>query len=330
MEREGNANGPSGSRRASSYLRVATLSRSLYHEFLTMQLRFREDVRTLIWAFGLLPLVPALALYRPVLALWLAPLALYASYCSGVLAHNQNHSPTFVGRRANSAYAAWLSIFYGFPLFAWVPTHNQNHHRYLNGEGDATRTTRLGTVDSAWIAFTYPLYSGAWQRPLLASYVKDARAEHPARYRRIVVEASAVVLGQGGLLVAFCALHGFRVGLPTYALAAGLPALLATYFMMLTNYLQHVGCDAQSPDDHSRNFVSPFWNWFVFENGLHTVHHEHPGVHWSRYRALHEARAARISPRLNQNSLFGYVLATYVGEPLRRRLRASGTPTVAS
>jgi fatty acid desaturase len=98
-----------------------------------MQLRFREDIRTLVWALLLLPLVPALALWRPALAPWLLPLAFYASYCSGVLAHNQNHCPTFVGRRVNVAYSAWLSVFYGFPLFAWVPTHNQNHHRYLNG-----------------------------------------------------------------------------------------------------------------------------------------------------------------------------------------------------
>ena len=104
-----------------------------------MQLRFREDLRTLVWAFLLLPLAPALALYRPALAAWLVPLAFYASYCSGVLAHNQNHCPTFVGRRTNLFYGAWLSFFYGFPIFSWVPTHNQNHHRYTNGEGDATQ-----------------------------------------------------------------------------------------------------------------------------------------------------------------------------------------------
>src|SRR5690242_15310430 len=247
MERDANANGPKGARRASSYPRVATLSRSLYHEFFTMQLRFREDVRTLIWAFGLLPLVPALALYRPVLALWLVPVALYASYCSGVLAHNQNHCPTFVGRRANALYAAWLSVFYGFPLFSWVPTHNQNHHRYLNGDGDATRTTRRGTVDNAWVAFTYPLYSSAWQLPAVVAWAREARARNPARYRRVLLESASVVVGHVGLAPFAVWLHGARVGLVTYALSVGVPALLATYFMMFTNYLQHVGCDPASP-----------------------------------------------------------------------------------
>jgi beta-carotene hydroxylase len=97
-----------------------------------------------------------------------------------------------------------------------------------------------------------------------------------------------------------------------YLATLGLPALLATYFMMFTNYMQHIDCDPSSKDDHSRNFTSPFWNWFVFENGLHTVHHEHPGVHWSRLRALHDARAHRIDPRLNVGSIFEYLVRQYL------------------
>jgi beta-carotene hydroxylase len=289
-----------------------------------MRLRFREDFRTLFWAFLLLPLAPVLAYARPELTPWVLPLALYAAYCSGVLAHNQNHCPTFEGRRANTFYSAWLSIFYGCPLFAWVPTHNQNHHRYLNGEGDVTRTTRYGAKDNAWTALSYPLSSGRHQFPLIRAWVSEARARNPARFRRILIEIAAVVVGHVTLAGLAVFLHGPRVGALTYLVVCLVPALLAPNFMMVTNYLQHVGCDPASPDNHSRNFVSPFWNWFVFENGLHTVHHEHPGVHWSRYRALHDARSERIDPRLNANSLFGYVLRTYLFDPLfRPRARAA-------
>jgi len=290
-----------------------------------MQLRFHEDRRTLVWAFVLFPLVPALAYARPESALWLAPLALYASYCAGVLAHNHNHSPTFVGRFANEAYGAWLSVFYGFPLFAWVPTHNQNHHRYLNGAGDVTQTTRFGTVDTAWVAFKYPFLSGRAQLPLVLHFVREARAKSPLKFRRVLVEATAIVVVHATLVALAVRLHGPRTGLFVYLVSAGLPAALASFFMMLTNYLQHVGCDPASRDDHSRNFPSPFFNWFVFENGLHTVHHENPGVHWSRYRALHERRAASIRPDLNQNSLFGYALRTYVIDRLRN-VRTSALP----
>ena len=106
-------------------------------------------------------------------------------------------------------------------------------------------------------------------------------------------------------------LHGAWLGGAVYFVALGLPALLANYWMMLTNYVQHAGCSITSRDDHSRNFVSPFWNWFVFDNGYHTVHHQQPGLHWSRYRALHEATASRIDPTLNHGFILGYVLRRY-------------------
>jgi fatty acid desaturase len=284
-----------------------------------MHLRFVEDRRSIFWALVLFPLVPALAFANPALLPWLAPVLLYTSYCSGVLTHNHVHCPVFVGRRANVAYGAWLSIFYGFPIFSWVPTHNQNHHRYLDGEGDATQTTRLAPHDTLWALLLYPMASGRAQLSGIAAYIREAR-QRPARMRRIIAETSALVLGHAAWFGIAVALHGLGRGAIVYGLAVALPAALASYFMMFTNYVQHRGCDPRSPDNHSRNFTSPFFNWFVFENGLHTVHHEHPGTHWSRYRALHEARAHRIAPALNQSSLFPYVAMSYVIAPISRAL----------
>src|SRR5207237_6434834 len=85
----------------------------------------------------------------------------------------------------------------------------------------------------------------------------------------------------------------------------------AAWSMMITNYVQHVGCDHASKDDHSRNFVSRTMNWLVFDAGYHTVHHEHPGIHWSAYPALHAWRAARIAPHLNQSSILRYCFERY-------------------
>jgi fatty acid desaturase len=291
-----------------------------------MHLRFVEDRRTLFWAFVLFPLVPALAYAKPTLLPWLVPALLYTSYCAGVLAHNHNHCPTFVGRRANVTYGAWLSLFYGFPLFTWIPTHNQNHHRYLNGDGDATQTSLHTQTDTLFALLTYPAAAGRRQMPGILQYVRLARGRR-ALVRRMVAETSALVFGHVALLGLAVLLHGAGLGSFVYAISVGLPAALASTFMMFTNYLQHIGCDPRSPDNHSRNFTSPFFNWFVFENGLHTVHHEHPGVHWSRYRALHDARSAKIDPALNPRAIFGYVARTYFTLPARRALQRIMAPS---
>lgn len=276
-----------------------------------MQLRFTEDRRALFGAFVLFPLVPVLALARPALLPWLVPLALYGSYLSGVLSHNHNHLGVFRSKQLNALYGAWLSVFYGMPLFAWVPTHNQNHHLELNGGADASQTSRAGK-DSLVTFLRYPFVCTRHQLALVFAYAKDAAQHHPARFRRILLELGALAGGHALVAAAAVALHGAPLGVLVYAVSLGLPALLAPYWMMLTNYLQHVGCDPTSPDDHSRNFTSRALNYFVFENGLHTVHHEHPGTHWSRLRALHDARSERIDPRLNERSIFSYVAKAYL------------------
>src|SRR6478736_1072775 len=133
-----------------------------------MQLRFIADRRTLFWSLILFPALPALSYARPELAPWLLPLALY-----------HNHTAVFRSKRLNSLYSAWLSFFYGCPLFVWIPTHNQNHHRYVDGPGDATRTSQLSPTDSLWAVLSYPTCSGIAQMPAVWQYAREAYAHRP-------------------------------------------------------------------------------------------------------------------------------------------------------
>lgn len=266
------------------------------------------------------PALPLASFLEPRLAPWLFPFALYLAYCAGVIAHNHNHLPIFRQRSHNALYSAWLSFFYGCPLFVWIPTHNQNHHRYLDGPGDLARTVVHAERDrlAAWLS--YPTRSSIAQLPAIVRFARDSRR---GRRRRVVFETLSVVLGHALLLGLGLHLYGIGRGALLYALALGIPAGFASAAMMLTNYLQHVACDHASAHDHSRNFVSAWSNWLVFNAGYHTVHHEHPGTHWSLYPELHARRAGQIAPHLKQRTILGYVWTTYLA-PRRdeRRLRA--------
>lgn len=287
--------------------------------------RYTSDYRTLIWAFVLFPLVPALSLGLtrdawPSALSWLMPLALYTSYCAGVLTHNHVHVPVFRSRRMNSLYSAWLSIFYGCPIAVWVPTHLENHHRFIDGPDDVTRTSRRSVKHDLWQAVVYSAACASWQRPLIASYVRRAHARRGRHWAAFRDQSLALVLSHGTLLALAVGLHGGR-GALAYALTIGLPAVLAPSFMLFTNYIQHVHCDAASADDHSRNFVSRFANWFVFDAGYHTVHHERPSVHWSEYAELHRARASSIHPSLNAHSVLSFCLSNYLLGSFKPRFR---------
>jgi fatty acid desaturase len=260
----------------------------------------------------LFPALPVCVFMRPALGPWLLPAAFYLAYCAGVLTHNHQHAPIFEGKHVNAAYAAWLSFFYGCPVFVWLPTHNQNHHRYLDGPGDMARTSQYASGDTLWTALSYPTRSAIAQAPRIWAYVAKQRARGGRQYRQIWLETAALTLGHMAALGFAVWLYGARRGAFTYAFAVGIPALFAAWSMMFTNYVQHVGCDSTSVDDHSRNFVSPWLNWLVFHAGYHTVHHEHATAHWSTYPALHSTRAQRIAPVLNQQSIFAYCWTTYV------------------
>jgi fatty acid desaturase len=276
-----------------------------------MLLRHRADWRTLLWAFLLFPLGPLVGYSRPDLLPWLVPLLIYTSYCSGVLMHNHVHRGVFASRALNVVYGWWLSLFYGVPAFTWIPTHNQNHHRYLNGQEDRTRTTRLSQRDTLLHALVYPLASGFWQLPGIRDYLRRQSSVRP------YVDMAVLATGHALLLTLAVGLHGLAHGCLVYAATTGIPALLAPGFMMFTNYVQHAGCDPDSADSHSRNFVSPFSNWLTFNGGFHTVHHEQPGLHWSLLPAAHAAREISIPNHLKAHSILSYCIQTYVGSKLR-------------
>ncbi len=277
-------------------------------------LRYREDWRTLLWAFVLFPAVGLAPYVEPRLIPWTLPLSLYLGFCAGVFSHNHNHTPTFKNRKMNAFFSAWLSVFYGFPTFAWIPTHNLNHHKFVNKAGDATITWRYSKRNTWLVASTYYFVSAYWQSSVIKEYIAKAKAQNPKLYRQIVGQYATLAVAQGGLLALAVALHhdAWWRGPVVWFFGFGVSAMFANWSMIFINYIQHVHADPWSEHDHSRNFVSRLGNWLVFNNGYHTAHHESAGLHWTKLPELHAKIEAHIHPELKQPSIFGYCFRAYV------------------
>ena len=274
-------------------------------------LRHRADWRTLLWAFGFFPAVGFIPYVWPHAEPWLLPLSLYFGFCAGVFSHNQNHCPTFKSRRMNAFYAAWLSIFYFFPNYVWIPSHNLNHHKFVNRAGDATITWRYSKKNTWFTSSTYYFVSAYWQKPVLDEYRAKVKATNPALYRQIIWQYVTVFGAHVGLLALGIALRGLKTGAAVYGLGFLAPSLFANYSMIFINYIQHVHTDPWSEHNHSRNFVSKLGNWMVFNNGYHAAHHESAGLHWSKLADAHAKIGHLIHPDLNQKSIFGYCFSAY-------------------
>jgi fatty acid desaturase len=284
-------------------------------------LRHKSDRRTMLWAFFLFPVVGFAPYVEPRLIPWLVPVSLYFGFCAGVFSHNHNHSPVFKNKKLNAFYSAWLSVFYGYPTFAWIPTHNQNHHKYVNKAGDATITWRYSRKNTWLVASTYYFVSAYWQSGPLKEYIAKAKASNPALYRQIVGQWVALIGAQLGLLWLGVGLRGWKVGAEVWLFGFAIPALFAAWSMIFINYIQHVHCDPWSEHNHSRNFVSKLGNFLVFNNGYHAAHHESAGLHWSKLPEAHAKIAHLIDPELNQQSIFGFCLKAYLLGALSERFR---------
>jgi fatty acid desaturase len=274
--------------------------------------RFAADYRTLLWTLVLTPGFVALQFARPELVPYLWWVSCYFALACGVTAHNHNHCPTFSDKRANQLFGNWISVWYGYPTFAWIPTHNLNHHKLVNRAGDATITWRYTNRHNVLVAATYFFVSSYFQSEPIRAFIAKAKAKNPSLHRRIVRQ----YLFWGGahlaLAVLAVALHGYKTGLYVYIMVCAVPAFFALWTIMLFNYEQHVHTDPWSEHNHSRNFYGKVLNFLLFNNGLHTAHHEHPGTHWSKLPEVHAELAPKIDPQLLHYSMWFYFFRQYV------------------
>lgn len=278
-------------------------------------LRFAADYRTLLWMFVFAPGLVALQYVRPGLVPYLCWLSFYFAVAAGVIAHNHLHSPTFKSKRLNEWFGNWISIFYGYPTFAWIPTHNLNHHKFVNKPGDATITWRYTNRHNYWVAATYFFVSSWFQKGPIDEFIARAKERNPAQYRRIIGQYFIVFGGHAAMLALAMWLHGSVIGLKVWGLTMGAPAVVSLWTIMTFNYDQHVHTDPWSKLNHSRNFTGKLLNFLLFNNGYHTAHHEVAGLHWSKLPELHARLAPEIHPDLNQKSLWLYWFKNYVLAP---------------
>jgi beta-carotene hydroxylase len=277
-----------------------------------LRLRNSADYRTVLWV-AMAAALSALQYVWPETILWVLPFSCYLGIACGVITHNHNHRPTFVGRRSNNAFGHILTLFYGYPTLMWIPTHNMNHHHFANRAGDATITWRYTNRHNLFVALTYFFVSAYFQSEPIQRYIRRAKLTNRHLYLRVMFQYAVWI---GFLLLTLglsIALHGLsRRAVLVWIFATIIPAVCSIVVIMFFNYTQHVHADASSEHNHSRNFTGKVFNYFFFNNGFHAAHHNQPGRHWSTLPAAHAQIDSLIDPRLKEGSLAWYLFRQYV------------------
>jgi fatty acid desaturase len=238
-------------------------------------------------------------------------LYLFLSVAVTVIAHNHNHLPIFRTPFLNTLTDYWLTVFYGFPAFAWIPTHNMNHHRLNNKEGDYTITYRLTENNTLLMLLFYPTMSSYYQQKPIRDYLRNLWNGDRRKWALAAGQYLALALW----IIAF-----LIIDWKSALLFVIIPQQFGLFAVLVFNYVQHVHADEESPVNHSRNFTG-WLNLLLFNNGYHTVHHDKAGSHWSKAPELHAAVADKIDQSLIERSFWWYILRVYFLAPFIPKYR---------
>ena len=266
-------------------------------------LRYAADLRTLMFlvVFNVLLAVQWLNVARG--ALMLIPTYTLAVVAL-VVKHNHMHSLTFRRPAWNSAFELWLSVLTAHPCSGIITSHNVLHHGKNNTAADFVRCSlvrhRLNLLN--FLAFFFASVTAMYRNK--PADLDNWRETRPDLYRQAVAERTVTYV-----FILIMLLLDWRSTLK-YCVA---PWLLAQWFLVTINLLQHQDCDFESHINHSRNITGRFTNWLLLNNGYHTAHHMFPSAHWSKLRIIHErVIAPQLNSALNERSLWLCVWRRFV------------------
>src|SRR5579863_5974740 len=275
---------------------------------LILLLTHRADRRTVSYmtiTTALLIVQWNLAALQPIIYLWF----LFMAVAVAIIAHNHNHVPIWRSRFLNILTDYWLTLFYGFPAFVWIPTHNKNHHFLNNKKGDYTVTYRVSEKNNLFTLLSYPSVSSYFQQKPIAAYLRTLRRSNRPKFYLAVSQYLLL-----GMYYAVALVLNWKKAV----LFIAIPHQVSLFGILIFNYVQHVHTDEESEYNHSRNFVGLI-NLALFNNGYHTIHHEAPGIHWSKTPAAHKKIQNLIDPSLNERSFWWFMLRVYLLAPFHAR-----------
>lgn len=233
---------------------------------------------------------------------FLYALELFMATLVFVIAHYHNHVPMWRSQTLNRLTNYWLTIFYGFPIYVWIPTHNLNHHKFNNKAGDLTITYRYSEKNNLATLLTYPIISSFFQQKIILQYLFKLRKNRPFEFWHCVSQYFILAVVMAG---------AFILDWKKALLFLVIPQQVTMFTVLVINYMQHVHADEESEFNHSRNFTG-IMNKILLNSGLHTAHHERMGLHWSLLPEGHAKIADKIDDRLIIKNLAKFLFSTYI------------------
>ena len=163
-------------------------------------LRFRADIRTLVYMFVTTALFAWQ--WRYGFNVWIYLIYLHLAVAVAVITHNHNHLNIWKNKGLNKLTDWWLTVFYGIPIFCWIPTHNKNHHKHNNKAEDYTATYLKSEENDLFTLLSYPSVSSYHQMKRgIIPYMKELYQKDRSTWNDYITQTVVLVLWIATFLV---------------------------------------------------------------------------------------------------------------------------------
>lgn len=248
-------------------------------------LRYRADRAPVAYVLFMLGVHLAVFLWATPLiaALLIGPMVVLCS-CVAAINHHHQHLNTFYSPVLNRAYELALALQAGIGPYGWVLHHNLGHHlHYLNqpphAKPDESHWTRKD--GSTMGRFEYSLHLFLHHQ----FDIYQVGKRHPRIWRSYLLMKIPLYT-----IIAI----GLIIDPVMFVLAFLAPAMLTLFHTCWATYEHHAGHHATDHHDASVNREHWLYNFMTCNLGLHTAHHQQPGVHWSLLPELHAKIRSKI------------------------------------
>ncbi|HFD13090.1 MAG TPA: fatty acid desaturase [Crenotrichaceae bacterium] len=266
-------------------------------------IKYKEDWRSLLLVVvccGMLVTPFFIELPSIVIPLWIFTTGMLCfSVC--VINHNHVHHPVFTLPVFNNVFGIVLTCVKGHTSAGVIQAHNLNHHVHIGKQDDWIRPQLAGQGIGLKRLIRY----------IVNASISMAKGRHSERNKGLSAEMIfRIRLERCCLWIAIVSLVVLDAS--SFGLYVVIPWGMGVIMLVGVNLLQHDQCVSRSRYNHSRNFTGKLGNWFFFNNGYHTAHHDKPALHWSRLPTIHNKHIRKhMDLRFEKESILGFLFDNY-------------------
>ncbi|MGZ3690000.1 MAG: fatty acid desaturase, partial [Pseudobdellovibrio sp.] len=186
--------------------------------------------------------------------------------------HYHSHLSTFKSETLNALYDAALSVAGGNLTALWKVHHGLGHHvEYLDQHNDVEGNLRFGeSIPYRRLVFT--VLGDALSLYDSLKLLKKLPSPTQKFYRRSILLQLAIQL----TLLLDLSMWNWKLCLTIFII----PNIFLRWSVFWFAYAQHDNLPMNDVYDSSTTKFT--FNHILLNNGLHTAHHERPGLHWSK------------------------------------------------